>query len=162
MLKEREARLQAHWCDQCQSIFCASCVGFPSTAAGLVMFKSKCPTCGSHSPAAKEANINIAKGKSTGLIRYVLLVVSHPEQPSAGQMSAFLMDILPEFQTQHDGTGKMGLLWETKPINSIDMSSVAIKTFGDVIMDESKYTYRTLHLGINGGEAKCLVVYDRC
>ena len=104
--------------------------------------------------------MNNTKSTPNGLIRFVLLVVSHPVQPSAPQLSAFLLDILPEFNKQHDGTGKVGMSWETKPISSIDINQLAVKTFGDVIMDESKYTYRTLHLRFNGGEAKCFVVYD--
>jgi hypothetical protein len=88
------------------------------------------------------------------------MVVSNPVQPTPPQMSAFLMDILPEFKTQHDGTGKVGFLWETKPMSSIDVPALAIETFGSQIMDASRYTYRTLHIRLQAGEAKCLVVYD--
>ncbi|OQB94319.1 MAG: hypothetical protein BWX84_00243 [Verrucomicrobia bacterium ADurb.Bin118] len=168
-LSLREALMQAYWCDKCQAILCGSCVGFPRDAAiGLGTFRSVCPVCGGKPLQAEESclaaidktkmnNANAPKG----LIRYALLVVFHPTEPSVPQMSAFLMDILPEFQSQHDGTGKVGMLWEKRPIDSIDISSLAVKTFGDAILDESKYIYRTLHLKIDGGEAKCFVAYDR-
>jgi len=100
------------------------------------------------------------KGKPTGLIRYVLLVVSHPEQPTAPQMSDFLLRILPEFKTQNDGTAKVGLLWETKPMESIDVPALAMQTFGREVADETKFTYRTLRHKMSGGETRCLVICD--
>lgn len=103
---------------------------------------------------------NPAQGKPTTLIRYVLMVVSHPEQPTTPQMSQFLLKILPEFKTQNDGTAKVGFLWETKPMDSIDVPALAVQTFGREVADESKYTYRTLRHKMTGGETKCLVIYD--
>lgn len=101
-----------------------------------------------------------AKGKTRGVIRYVLLVVSHPTQPTTAQMSSFVTDILPEFAAQENSEAKLGLLWKTDPINSIDINALAAKTFGNSILDADKHTYRTLVYKLNGGESKCLVVYD--
>jgi hypothetical protein len=104
---------------------------------------------------------NDEKLKPRGLIRFVFLAVSHPDiQPTAQQMSAFIMEKLPEFEKQPNGTAKIGLLCETKSMNLIDIYSLAMETFGNEVSDESKYTYRTMHFGIDGGEAKCLVIYD--
>ena len=92
-------------------------------------------------------------------ISYAFMVVSHPIQPSDGQLSAFLIKTLPELATS-DGDGQLGFLWVTNLLNSVDITALAIDAFGNCIIDESKYIYRTLHLGIDGGEAKCLVVYE--
>ena len=46
-------------------------------------------------------------------------------------------------------------------MSSIDMAAVAAEAFGNEVVNNSIYDYRTLHLGLNGGEAKCLVVYDK-
>ena len=101
-----------------------------------------------------------SRRKKRGLIRYVLMIVSHPSQPSTPQMSQFLLSILPEFKAQKDGTAKVGLLWETESMNLINLPKLAIETFGNGITNSDKYTYRTIHFGITGGEAKCFVVYD--
>jgi hypothetical protein len=97
--------------------------------------------------------------KPKGLIRYVLLVVSHPQEPTPGQTFAFLHNLLPEFKKQHDGTEKIATQWLTTPIGSIDMTALAIETFGNGVMN-SNYTHRTLRIGLNEGEARCLVAYD--
>lgn len=107
-----------------------------------------------------EMEYSTATAKPSGLIRYVLLVVSHPVQPTTGQMSKFLTEVLPEFTKQPKDTGIAGLLHETKPMHMINMPKVATEAFGEGILDESKYIYRTMHFGLNGGEAKCFVVYD--
>ena len=54
--------------------------------------------------------------KHKGFIRYVLLVVSLPAAPNPAQTFAFLNKILPELETQQDGTAKIETLWESKPI----------------------------------------------
>jgi len=95
-----------------------------------------------------------------GLIRFVLLVVSHPEQPTAPQMSAFLLKMLPEFKAQPNGAAKVGLLWETRSMDSIDVPGLAVQTFGSEVANESRYTYRTIRHKMAGGETKCLVIYD--
>jgi len=99
--------------------------------------------------------------QAQGLIRYVLLVVSHPMPPTRAQTAEFLNKILPELKTQQDGTAKIGILLETDPIGSVDMTAKAVEAFGDRVVDNEAYTYRTLHLGLRGGGAKCLVVYDK-
>jgi hypothetical protein len=96
-----------------------------------------------------------------GLIRYVLLAVSHPVEPTTPQTFAFLNDILPELKSRIDGTEKIACRWlGTKPMGSVDMTALAIETFGKGVANNNIYTYRTLHLGLKGGEAKCLVAYD--
>jgi hypothetical protein len=99
--------------------------------------------------------------KPKGAIRFVLMVVFHPIQTSTPQMSAFLMDLLPDLNSQNNRNGKIGLIWKPDPIDLIDLQSLAIKTFGEGITDTNTYIYRTLHLGIDGGDVKCLVVYDK-
>jgi hypothetical protein len=99
--------------------------------------------------------------KPKGLIRYVLLVVSHPVQPNPQQTFEFLNKILPELRTQHDDSPKIGTLWETTPIAGIDMTAKAAEAFGASIVNNDLYIYRTLHLGLGGGDAECLVVYDK-
>jgi hypothetical protein len=100
-------------------------------------------------------------GKPKGFIRYVLLVISLPVEPTPPQTFAFLNKILPELETQQDGTAKIAKHWVTTPMSSIDMAAVAAEAFGNEVVNNSIYDYRTLHLGLNGGEAKCLVVYDK-
>jgi hypothetical protein len=99
--------------------------------------------------------------KPQGTIRYVLFVVSHPVSPTPAQTFEFLNKILPELNKQKDGTAKIGTLWETDPIGSINMTEKAVEAFGDAVANNQIYTYRTLHLGLRGGDAKCLVIYDR-
>ena len=99
--------------------------------------------------------------KPKGFIRYVLLVVSHPAAPTPPQTCEFLNKILPELETQQDGSAKVGTLWETKPISEIDMTAKAVEAFGGSVVNNDIYVYRTLHLGLRGGDAKCLVVYDK-
>ena len=88
------------------------------------------------------------------------MVASLPTQPTNPQMSAFVMDLLPELEKQNDGTAKIGLLWETKPMYLIDVQALAVDSFGDIILDSSKFIYRTLSIKLGTGEAKCFVVYD--
>jgi hypothetical protein len=103
-----------------------------------------------------------ADSTSRGLIRYVLLVVCHPTwQPTTAQMSEFVCDRLPEFGRQPNGTAKVGLLFDSIPMSSIDMAGRAVEAFGSKVSDESRFIYRTLHFGLKGGEAKILVIYDR-
>lgn len=99
--------------------------------------------------------------KPKGLIRYALLVVSHPVQPNPQQTFEFLNKILPELRMQQDDSTKIGTLWETTPIAGIDMAAKAVEAFGASVVNNDLYTYRTLHLGLSGGDAKCLVVYDK-
>jgi len=99
--------------------------------------------------------------KPTGLIRYLLLVVSHPVQPNPRQTFDFLNEILPELKTQQNDSTKIGTLWVTTPIGGIDMTAKAIEAFGVGVVNNDLYIYRTLHLGLHGGDAKCLVVYDK-
>ena len=75
-------------------------------------------------------------------------------------MSAFLTEILPELKAQSNEATKVSFLWDTKPMSAIDVPALAMQSFGHEVSDESKYTYRTLRYGLNGGEAKCLVIYD--
>ena len=102
-----------------------------------------------------------ANEKPRGLIRYVLMVASLPTQPTNPQMSAFVMDLLPELEKQNDGTAKIGLLWETKPMYLIDVQALAVEAFGNIVLDSNKFIYRTLSVKLGTGEAKCFVVYDR-
>ncbi len=99
--------------------------------------------------------------KYRGSIRYVFLVVCHSEwEATAGEMSAFLHDRLPELNEQTDGTAKIGFLHSTDPLHSLDISAIAIETFGKQVSDERLYTYRTMHFRIEGGEGKIFVVYN--
>jgi hypothetical protein len=99
--------------------------------------------------------------KPRGLIRYVLLVTSLPTQPTNPQMASFLMDLLPELDSQQDGTAKIGFLWETKSMHLIDIQALAVESFGNIILDSNKYIYRTQHIKLKTGEAKCFIVYDK-
>jgi hypothetical protein len=105
-------------------------------------------------------NVDEVKSSPTS-IRYVLLVVSHPTAPTAPQTAAFLMDILPELDTQHHESTKIGTLWVTTPIAAVDMAAKAAEAFGPGIVNNEVYTYRTLQLKLKEGDAKCLVVYDK-
>ncbi len=100
------------------------------------------------------------KNNPRGLIRYVLLVVSHPVEPTMPQMSAFLLRILPEVNSQPNGSVKLGFLWDKKPISSIDIPALAKQTFGNDVADASRFTYRTLRHKMQGGDTECLVIYD--
>jgi len=99
--------------------------------------------------------------KPKGLIRFVFLVVSLPVQPEQTQMAEFLMNLLPEFEQQQDGTAKIGFLCETTSMNLINVQSLAIDAFGNNILDSDKYIYRTISIKLKTGEAKCFVVYDK-
>jgi hypothetical protein len=109
---------------------------------------------------ANRTNIDEVRSSPTS-IRYVLLVVSHPTAPTAPQTAAFLMDILPELDTQHHESTKIGTLWVTTPIAAVDMAAKAAEAFGPGIVNNEVYTYRTLQLKLKEGDAKCLVVYDK-
>lgn len=162
-LYEHEARQKAEYCEKCQKIFCASCGGFGGSGAGLAIYRSKCPFCGGSTKAPTEDDIiTYIKGLESekiqaGNISYLLMVVTHPIQPSAGQMSAFLFDRIPELSTSN---AKIGFLWETKPIDTINIQALAIDTFGAEVADETKHMYRTLQFLIEGGEGKIFAVYD--
>jgi len=41
------------------------------------------------------------------------------------------------------------------------MAAKAAETFGSGIVNNEIHTYRTLQLSLKGGDAKCLVVYDK-
>jgi hypothetical protein len=108
--------------------------------------------------------LNFLKSKPSGLIRYVLLVVSHPNEPTPRQTFEFMESILPELGRQekkHEGVAKIAWLWKTEPMSSIDMTALAAKSFGAAVVDNGLYTYRTIHFKLQGGEAKCLVAYDK-
>lgn len=95
-----------------------------------------------------------------GMVRYALLVMSHPEQPETADMANFVLERLPVLKSQPDGNAKIGFLWITDPIDGVDMSSKALEAFGNDVADESKYVYRTLGFSLPGGGAKILVAYD--
>jgi hypothetical protein len=101
-----------------------------------------------------------AKNEPTGIIRYVLLVTSVPVQLTTAQMSTLVMECLPNFEKQQDGTCKISFIWRTEPMNLIDVPALAIETFGNGIMDANKYVYRRLNIKLKTGEACILVVYD--
>ena len=96
-----------------------------------------------------------------GHIRYVLLVVSLPTEPTPAQTFEFLNKILPELETQQDGSAKIGTLWEPKAIEAIDMTAKAVEAFGRGVADKDRYVSRTLTLSLSTGGVKCLVVYDK-
>ena len=93
-----------------------------------------------------------------GDIKFVLLVASLPEEPSASHMSSFLFETLPELKTVD---AKIGFLWVTDPIDSVDMYTEAEKAFGSIVSDESKYTYRTMGYQLASGHSKILVFYEK-
>lgn len=99
--------------------------------------------------------------KPKGTIRYVLLVVSHPTAPTPSQSSKFLIENLPELDSQHDDNTKIGQLWKTDPMSSIDMTALAVEAFGHDFSDNRIYTYRTVYFGLHGGEAKILIAYKK-
>lgn len=115
---------------------------------------------GSKPSYSNENNIIDAKGKPQGLIRHALLVASLPDKPTDPQMYSFLFELLPELKNQPDDIATFGFLWETKPMNQIDMQELATSAFGNGILNTSKYAYRTLHIKLKTGEAKCFVVHD--
>lgn len=71
------------------------------------------------------------------------------------------MDLLPDFEKQQDGTAKIAFKWVNEPLKFIDMQALAIDTFGKGILDINNFVYRTLHIKLKTGEAKCFVVYDK-
>jgi hypothetical protein len=94
-------------------------------------------------------------------IKYVLLVVSHPTwEPTSQQLGEFLYGQLPELKENHDDT-QIGLLVETCQLTPEFMLETAIDTFGSDVNNDEKYTYRTIHGVIDGGEARILVAYDK-
>jgi hypothetical protein len=96
-----------------------------------------------------------------GDIRYVLLVCSLPEAPEPAHSVGFLNEILPELKTKRGEKAKIGLLWETTPIESIDMTAKAVEAFGGGVVNNDIFTYRTIQASLPKGGAKCLVVYDK-
>jgi len=105
------------------------------------------------------ANTDI-KDTPSGLIRYVLLVVSSPNQTTTADMCKLVMDILPNFEKQQDGTAKISLLWKTEHMNTIDVPALAIEIFGNEMIDANRFVYRMLPMQLVDGEASCFVVYD--
>jgi len=96
-----------------------------------------------------------------GDIRYVLLVCSLPEAPEPAHSVGFLNEILPELKTKRGEHAKIGLLWDTVPIESIDMTAKAVEAFGSGVVNNDIFTYRTIQARLPKGGAKCLVVYDK-
>jgi hypothetical protein len=96
-----------------------------------------------------------------GTIHYVFMIVSLPEQPIMSQTSAFLLEILPELEKQATATTKIGFKWVTESLDNVEMSSLIIDAFGGSVMNNDTYSYRTMHLKLKEGEAKCIVVYDK-
>ncbi len=115
---------------------------------------------GNKPSSTKEDKTAAANGKPQGLIRHALLVASLPDKPTDPQMYSFLFDLLPELKNQPDDIATFGFLWETKSMDQIDMQELATSAFGSGILNTSKYIYRTLHIKLKTGEAKCFVVYD--
>jgi len=100
--------------------------------------------------------------KLRGLIKYILLIFSHPTAKFDELGLALLVDkTLPEYISQKYNKAKIGFMPDTEPINSFDLPSLAIETFGEGIKNEKIYIYRMLHFKCDGGEGKCLVVYDK-
>ncbi len=99
--------------------------------------------------------------KPNGLIRYVILVVSLPTEPNPAQTIEFLDTILPELEQQQGGSAKVCTVWQTAPIESIDMTGKAVEAFGTSVVNNDLYVYRTLTMGLKTGGSKCLVVYDK-
>lgn len=93
-----------------------------------------------------------------GNIKYVLLVTSLPEEPSMPHMCSFIQDALPELK---DGDTKIGFVWKTDPIDSINVPALAVQAFGPHVSDEAKYIYRTIGVKLQQGHAKILVIYTR-
>lgn len=93
-------------------------------------------------------------------VRYVLLAVSHPTwRPTAPQMAGFLNEKLPEVGSSK--SAKIGFLVKTCTLTPDLMRDSAVEAFGSDVGDDGKYTYRTIHFGIEGGEAKILVAYAK-
>ncbi len=101
------------------------------------------------------------KPKPTGTIRYVLLLVSLPEAPEPAHTYGFLNEIIPELRTQANASTKIGTLWQTAPLATVDMTVKAIEAFGPGVSNNGAYIYRTVATKLGSGEAKCLVVYDK-
>ena len=102
--------------------------------------------------------LNDDERKVEGAVEYVLLVVSHPTwRPTAPQLGEFVNDQLPELGSST--SAKIGFLVKTCALTSESMGDWAIEAFGSDFSDSGKYTYRTIHFSISGGEAKILVAY---
>jgi len=93
-----------------------------------------------------------------GEIKYVLLVTSLPEEPSMPHMCSFIQDTLPELK---NGDAKIGLVWKTDPIDSINVPALAVEAFGSHVGDESQFSYRTIGVKLQQGHAKILVIYEK-
>ena len=92
-----------------------------------------------------------------GDIKFVLLVTSLPEEPSMPHMCSFVQDSLPELK---NGDAKIGFVWRTDPIDSIDVPGLAVEAFGSKVADPSTYIYRTIVSKLPTGHAKTLVIYE--
>ncbi|WP_295433887.1 hypothetical protein [uncultured Thiodictyon sp.] len=101
------------------------------------------------------------QGRPEGLIHCAFMVVSYPVEPTVPQMGAFLMRILPELGMPENRLAKLGFFWDSKPMELLDINALAISTFGDEITDAESYIYRTIHHKLDGGAAKCLIVYQK-
>jgi hypothetical protein len=99
-------------------------------------------------------------GLPVGLIRYALLVVSLPVQPTTADMCKLLMEMIPDFEKRQDGTAKISLQWKAEPMDAIDVPDLAIRYFGNEIIDANKFLYRILPVKLEKGEARCFVVID--
>lgn len=97
-------------------------------------------------------------GSGRGDIKYVLLVASLPEEPLMAHMSSFLFESLPELK---QADAKIGFVWKTDPIDSIDMHGLAVNAFGSEVANENRYIYRTIGYKLSSGHAKVLVIYEK-
>jgi hypothetical protein len=113
---------------------------------------------GADAPARRGGNQHSDGDPCRGEIKFALLVASLPEEPSMPHMCEFVQKSLPELKNPN---AKIGFVWKTDPIESIDASALAVNTFGSEVADPNRYTYRTISFKLPNGHAKVLVIYQK-
>lgn len=111
--------------------------------------------------ASDRIRLKKMKDKPKGTICYIVLIVCNPTRPTASQMSAFLMENLPELRTQHNKKTKICQKWDTGPIGARDTKDLLVETFGNAAVNNTKYVYRSLEFALSEGYAECLVAYEK-
>ena len=97
------------------------------------------------------------ENRHRGSMEYALVVTSLPEEPPMEHLVPFVQESLPDL----GGDTKIGFVWKTDPIDSIDIPALAVQAFGEHVSDETQFIYRTIGFQLEKGHAKILVIYAR-
>lgn len=97
-----------------------------------------------------------------GIIRYVLLVVSQPVEPTPSQMAALIKKYVPELDAWRDPNTKIAHVWKTEPMSQINMTTLAVEAFGTGAIDIDAYNYRSASDKIiTGEETGYFIAYEK-